>query len=545
MPSSQRTTLLDLPLLFKIVQETRAIVHGTLVSETETALESLAPLQKENRPRPKDGVEFRSQPEPTVTKTQQASPEDMTSAAPRKLDTDDFDEIQKQRPDASTWEINFELNLRRSPIIHLPVEILLLIMDKLELADLFMLRQVSFTFCRLYMNNRFPQPGARLDKSRFRGDEETFRRSAEVSFCTPCLQHRAMEITELQLYHLTLAHIMWCYCCDRYHPRLWFSSEERRRNSVSRECIISQGWVHLCAHHKVSLKDVGRWTGSVAEGGATPHQSLTYVRCQTCSDLAISTAATANPGYINPPTVSLCLWLQKEPSVVFHWTLPVFVVRKIDRVNDQALTAALEALKTRHGSIFCPHVNSNLEQLLRPFHPEYCSCLGPDSRVGGVVPYNAKAGRMPGAVACKDGKDVAGDYRFLPQKKPLRHIIYCKGCSTLYSWDRNNDQISLSRTSVVLAPAKDGIERDQSGMALLDPESFGVASDPVARNLIWCDDRNCANGREGGMVFSSNLTGYDYQESTIHAPDGSQFARRSPIMGCGEAPHADVRCCRF
>lgn len=537
---------MDLPLLFKIVQETRAIVHGTLFSETETALDgSLAPLQKENLTRPNDDVESRSRPEPTVTKTQQVTPGDVTSVAPRKLDTDDFDEIQKQRPDASTWEINFELNLRRSPIIHLPVEILLLIMDNVELADLFMLRQVSFTFWRLYMNNRFPQPGARLDKSRFRGDEETVRRSAEVSFCTPCLQHRASNDTKSQLYHLTLGHIMWCYCCDRYHPRLWFLSEERRRNSVGRECILAQGRVHLCAHLKVSLKDFGHWIGSVADGAA-PRQSLTYMRCQTCSDLAISTAATANAGYINPPTLSLCPWLQKEPSVVVHWTLPVLVVGKTDRVNDQTVTAGLKALKTRHGSVFCPHIDANLEQLLRPFHPEYCSCLGPDSRVGGIVPYNPNTRKLPGVVACKEGKDTADDYKFLPQKKPLQHMIYCEGCSTLYSWDRNEDQISLSRTSVILAPAEHGMEWDQSGMALLDPEFFGVTSDLETRNLIWCDDRNCANGREGWRVFSSNLTGYEYQESAVHEPDGSDFARRSPIMGCGEAPYAGGRnCCHF
>ncbi|KAK1464006.1 hypothetical protein CMEL01_12767 [Colletotrichum melonis] len=57
----------------------------------------------------------------------------------------------------SSWENKFDRNLRRSPLMRLPDELLLLIMQTLATVDIYMLRQVSFTFWRIYQDKTFAE----------------------------------------------------------------------------------------------------------------------------------------------------------------------------------------------------------------------------------------------------------------------------------------------------------------------------------------------------------------------------------------------------
>ncbi|KXH31811.1 hypothetical protein CSIM01_09486 [Colletotrichum simmondsii] len=66
----------------------------------------------------------------------------------------------------SSWEIGFDRNLRRSLLIGLPDELLLRIMQRLNIVDMYMLRQVSFTFWRIYQDEMFADFHCPIEKDK-------------------------------------------------------------------------------------------------------------------------------------------------------------------------------------------------------------------------------------------------------------------------------------------------------------------------------------------------------------------------------------------
>ncbi|KAF0317863.1 hypothetical protein GQ607_014887 [Colletotrichum asianum] len=62
---------------------------------------------------------------------------------------------QGDAPKLSSWEVAFDDNMRRSRVLQLPDLLLLQIMYLTAIDDLYMLRQVSFTFWHLYQGPEF------------------------------------------------------------------------------------------------------------------------------------------------------------------------------------------------------------------------------------------------------------------------------------------------------------------------------------------------------------------------------------------------------
>ncbi|KAK1850347.1 hypothetical protein CCHR01_07056 [Colletotrichum chrysophilum] len=108
-------------------------------------------------------------------------------------------------PKLSSWEAAFDGNRRRSRILQLPDEILFEIMQMVELDDLYMLRQVSCTFLRIYNDQTFQRLHRKV-KSRifwqwqwqgnedgFELDPKTVTRARRNVFCDPCFKVKESE----------------------------------------------------------------------------------------------------------------------------------------------------------------------------------------------------------------------------------------------------------------------------------------------------------------------------------------------------------------
>ncbi|EQB45030.1 hypothetical protein CGLO_16153 [Colletotrichum gloeosporioides Cg-14] len=154
--------------------------------------------------------------------------------------------MQVPRTALPPWEIAFENNVQHSRLLNLPEEILLLILQLADIPDLYMWRQVSFTFWRIYESNYF-RNFHRNDKWRyaklpeglkgFEHDEETIRRARDQAYCDKCIiakkQSRDIFSPRWGLQLKTL----YCSFCRANHPRSSFSHKERQKNYVGRRCI--------------------------------------------------------------------------------------------------------------------------------------------------------------------------------------------------------------------------------------------------------------------------------------------------------------------
>lgn len=124
-------------------------------------------------------------------------------------------------PEFSSWEVAFEGNVRRSRLLQLPDELLLEIMHATAIDDLYMLRQVSFTFWRLYQGCEFDRfyrthmqpltvPSQRNLPlpAGFRHDKKTVTRARRNAFCEPCL-----EVLESGTHKAKLGKELFCSFC--------------------------------------------------------------------------------------------------------------------------------------------------------------------------------------------------------------------------------------------------------------------------------------------------------------------------------------------
>ncbi|KXH55194.1 hypothetical protein CNYM01_08303 [Colletotrichum nymphaeae SA-01] len=105
------------------------------------------------------------------------------------------------------WGINFDRNYRQSLIIRLPDELLTRIMEALKPADLYMVRQASFTFWRVYQGKEFEKFQRSEDTSWSGGlynvenSSPTIVRAEQHVFCSECAARRLSPTYRREVHH--------------------------------------------------------------------------------------------------------------------------------------------------------------------------------------------------------------------------------------------------------------------------------------------------------------------------------------------------------
>ncbi|KAK1718740.1 hypothetical protein CaCOL14_003286 [Colletotrichum acutatum] len=232
----------------------------------------------------------------------------------------------------SSWEIKFDGNLRPSLLIRLLDELLLLIMQTLDTVDIYMLRQVSFTFWGIYQGKTFAKfhcikkddhIRVRLLHSRMTGkistNKETRLRVKETGFCVACSTRRKMPDFSRSCWLFYCSKFLFCSECGHRHPKLHFSYHQRNQPSETCRCIGSEGVARLCPHIAVSPSSLRRAIKN-EEGVDTALLKMgdrfCFARCKDCRDIASSVLAKYDP----TDMVSFTPWY--APRVILKTCVP-------------------------------------------------------------------------------------------------------------------------------------------------------------------------------------------------------------------------------
>lgn len=450
------------------------------------------------------------------------------------------------------WEINFARNQEQSLILSLPDEVALNIMKMAPVDDLFMLRQVSFTFWRLYGDESFKELHAFLDSHRrgrlstrgFENNSIAVSRAKKNAFCERCLAQRCspgfLARRQAKFSKLT-AH---CLGCQARHSRTHFSS--LRKNLISGRCVGWEGWFRVCSHQWVSMPEM--WTYVQRNGGkksllSQSPRPLISTACGVCKLIALGspldTAWTRK--HIEAPSVILELERfnpHHSPQRVefkLSWTLPIFKVPKDEQVSVGLIQRHLAVFISGYGpGMFCPHVKLESGFFLRPFDPRYCVCLGGDARLGGITPWddrlNSQRDSEVWVTFCKkNALDAASESRRARKRQRRQrqeqgeleeleeqegqegqqeqhaflrpysrvHGIGCRSCCSQYSWSKVDDQVLLTRRSggQLYEPGMGARRDDRWVKAMIDPKIRGGMPDDITKHYFWCDDTACRNGK--------------------------------------------------
>ncbi|KAL3302806.1 hypothetical protein RB213_007598 [Colletotrichum asianum] len=380
-------------------------------------------------------------------------------------------------------------------------------MATIEIDDLYMLRQVSFTFWRIYQDRTF-QKLHRLNRKRwqvqrgdpgFEKDEKTVLRAKRWAFCDKCLEKR--KTPSFKSDSFSNMKDLYCSTCKTNHTRMVFTHSQREEPPETRRCILSDADLRLCCHLTVSASSIWEEVANPGDkGNDTMPGDFGYPleRCGKCKALALALAEGLDYhsyGAIQPPTLSL----ERRPGVgegafrvCYAWRLPLFSMPKAGVITVPFLRQKLDEFEQAFGKLFCAHSNPHNDQILRALDPTYCHCLGGDSRVGNLVPFDREGwgGRKCDSLGRSEEND------FIPSRL-FQHVIACRGCNNIYHLDRTHNQIFISRLHSNNIELKDGkrIWRE-SLVTMMDPVLDEMKSDNETKHLFWCESTGCRNGKD-------------------------------------------------
>jgi hypothetical protein len=156
-------------------------------------------------------------------------------------------------------------NITWSPLCRLPDEILLEIMERLDFASLYTLRNVSRVFLRLFGAMCFqqyrygqlpsyiwPTPMPAILNSRFLVLRSWIQRG---KYCATCLVSRDARERGGMVSAFEMAYLH-CSGCKLDHQAHLFSAAQRRAPPQERICIGREGYVRLCEHKTIGWDDI-------------------------------------------------------------------------------------------------------------------------------------------------------------------------------------------------------------------------------------------------------------------------------------------------
>lgn len=432
---------------------------------------------------------------------------------------------QEPEPELSSWIVNYNRNCKKSRLVRLPEVLILKIMHLADPADLYMLRQTSYTFFHLFFRDRFFKPlhkNFRLGRDRISifnisatpRPDEIVDRATRLNLCNECHAAKMDKASYKDRMSAVLAP-QACGSCG-FHSRLHFRENKAASGASApqKRCISWEGTVGLCKHRSISLSAVTR-SASKSWNALPPALRKTLVRCDTCFDISMKDVARSGRSRRTvPPSFTLTLDKSWSGDLRFKgdikWTLPVCTVEMDQHVTDGFLMKKLADLKQSHGErLLCPHFTFDDNRLLRAFDPRHCSCLGDDTRAGGPFGVDgvlapeihcargtckavSKAGLMVGTLQrerefMEDGAEYGFD-----------HAVICDICSAVYNWVRHHRVVFLQLFQDIDWAVEDGSTKFGRCSRMVDPASNAAHTEgSLSKNILWCEDRKCRNGRDG------------------------------------------------
>ncbi|KAH0434525.1 hypothetical protein CcaCcLH18_05268 [Colletotrichum camelliae] len=475
-----------------------------------------ARLNKGNKKSPKER-ECLTLTQKEVRQTDMEAPVEQTAF--RECPEAESPETQSSCSKLSTWNKNHIRNMRESRLLQLPEELLINIMRKAPPHELYILRQTCFTFFRLFQDVAFK--AAHVVQEIQGRDVVCFNLDYQPSgaiygwlpllrglvtrlnLCDDCYAVKAnhANLTVFQEsydYLHRLSHLEYGTCGYTGCRRRWAYPPAQFSERYDTPLLCRRGAVSLCRHYFVSMEDIDDQLGVGMRAKDTSRS--TFVKCEKCVELCHAGVPAAR-GHRRtvPPSIST---VSRTYNFKIEWTLPIFILGE-ERVTDTILLNRLRDFDKRHGrGLLCPHFD--FRRLMQCFDPRTCSCLGMDLRIGGS---SLMASSMPGfkcapISTCNEASKLMTGDQFIPASwgdAMKQHSISCDYCQASYCWARDDRVVFLRRSSP--ATYKDTDKSCMEGVIRqIDPTSYRVGWDYDSKNIIWCENDSCRNGRDWAPV---------------------------------------------
>lgn len=389
----------------------------------------------------------------------------------------------------------------RTSLDQIPDELLMQVMELLEPADLYLLRQVSSGFARLFGDRTFAR---HHESNRTRCGLPSFaiesvsenQRQAVASciqkdlYCRACLEARCSPNWTRRL--STLRDLLHCDGCDRKHPKFLFYPEDiaaHEQGSGQLLCVGRLGRVSLCSHR--TPRTTATWR--------------TYVSIKYSRDRSVCTHPSHQPGSSVYKKFTYSAFPRMELSVrglFYWWDLPLLDMDKesmpsLDAVHD-ALHALLDSALNSHK--VCKHMlqNGNLRSFIRP---GICKCF---VRAGHCVRPFSKNER-PDCFCSRE------------------RYLTCVDCGSACAWYLDKGQLGLSYRYIW----KIDQPTSAAWLAFLDQDSYAdKLFKENTRNIFWCDTPRCvvANGRRWEAMIKQNTIREKAANSSLYQDEAQKRA---------------------
>lgn len=375
-----------------------------------------------------------------------------------------------------------------SAINRLSDEMLIEIMEHLDPASLYLLRQSSAVFLRLFGDNIFLDYHTDVQRARnykpFAINSLTTLEQGEAAkslqrglYYNLCLEARNGLDWDARL--VGLQKILYCNGCTAKHLRFFFYSEsiENHKRGLGKLLYVGRlGQVKLCSHS--TCQTTATWETIESNPGW-----LDTIVCTHMSHCPLE-GRMSRQGVPAAPRLDIsqtcCI---ATCRLAYVWDLPLLY---IDQFNIPSLEAVHEALITLiegnlNNQMVCKHILRG--RYLRSFVRS------------GICPCFSRPGRLLHPFPKDRRYDCTCD---------RERYLSCKGCGAMFAWFLDDGHV------VLMHRYKWDIDKPTGAawLALLDEESyrhhpFGEDT----RHILWCDTPQCAVGigRRWESMVKKNL----------------------------------------
>lgn len=420
---------------------------------------------------------------------------------------------------------------------YFPDEVLINIMEHMGVPGLYLMRQTSSGFARMFHCREFveyhsrdwwPQTGRAFVPFRHNmhpEEEEVIAASLQRDlFCDSCLETRRGAVGRQHLAYLFEK--IFCDGCKEDHPRFLFApasieNKMRRGAGVHLVCIGRQSWISLCRHK--GGPNTGTWTEIVEKGRdfgldlwACKHPSHLY-RLPKCEDDSDYVKISGCPRFTfhNEQDGGVL----RPYKLAYGWDLPLVDIDQICLPTADEVREFLSRLVRGGfaGYNVCSHFARDEHRHLRAFvETGICNCFTqPQCH---IHPFSSNSAR-----SCQCGRSET--------------YVECRDCGAFYSWHVSSGRITLvyRYTWAFWKPTS------PPWLALIDEESYREdIFVEETKHVLWCDNSRCAGRHKrrwfylAKIYMASNLDTqlgqYEWQDIHFAEERYRDYGYRRPLL---------------
>ncbi|KAF4855303.1 hypothetical protein CGCSCA4_v001308 [Colletotrichum siamense] len=438
----------------------------------------------------------------------------------------------------TSWQTSRLENHSSNPLLRLPNELLLEIMECLAPPDLYLVRQVSHLFAALFRYAAFSKyhqrtaeidpataepsvhrllrayrrlrgktapgphfiPGVEFNLDALRAEERDGLQYVlqRRIFCARCLAGRSQEWQGIYPRYTRGDRYVACAACMCSHRPSWFSPAQRQRRQPI--CVGWEGMLRICPHTLLSWPRVQGWIG------AGPSRKRSVLRCRQCAD------AFGRHGEAPEVTYEPSRTGDAAGELRLGWKAPVHALSSGEVLTKEVMRRALKRFDELHPGLLCPHVSFDLEKLMKVFYWHRCVCFRQPSAL--ALEYHRSDERDGLSCLCCATQNTADERRV--GRFPIssiysmsHHYTLCRQCYYRYEWTSDGGRIYL-RGSLHSIGATSEISTDKDGhinkrrpssdwLRTMDPSTYRQTEE--WRHLKWCPDKTCANSTNRGTWY--------------------------------------------